>query len=350
MRHCWTWLVAIVVWALPTVAHAGPEDVCLNLMRGDVRDVENRYSERDTFNRYQNILKRANFKSFKEMSGQSGSFGLDIPLAKGLLGLSAEAESDDSRFRQEMEQFLSSNYEEAKSRFVDSVSSSKINEQLLAVYDSCQKNYFSTLRDRVGLITLVDLNDYSSFTVSIEATIPASIAQGLIIRQIEPAARIKCTENGEPVDFKTSRPSQDALMECTKKPNQRVQFRIRTNAGQSNTLTLPAEPVKTAEVAPEKPAPPPKVKVVWTSASAGEKPEIPPPTECSCIKGPDEEDETPNPTITNQCKGPVEFVGFRYGPTIGNQKTTFTLPAGQSVTIDMAGAQGGGLSGKNCPG
>lgn len=241
-------VLSALAWSSP--AFAGAEDLCLSVMKGDIKDRESRYSEEDTFRRYQNVIKNAHFRDYQEMSDQGGSLGLNIPIADALLGISAEGKSNSGSFRKEVDEFLNSTYDEARSHSQQDIRKETINSQLLSVVENCHNQYFGSLRNLVGLSTTVDLNDYSSFTVSLESTIPASTEQGLIIKQIEPIGLVRCTENGEPVALDKARPSQLALMECTKDPDKRVNLRIRTNAGISNLMVLPSPPP------PEKPRPP----------------------------------------------------------------------------------------------
>ena len=344
-------VLSTLAWSSP--AFAGAEELCLSVMKGDIRDRESSYSEQDTFRRYQNLLQTAHFKSYQEMSDAAGDLGIDIPMADAVVGFSAGGKTSSSTFQNEVDQFLNSTYDESRSHWKSDFRKETINGQLLRVVENCHNNYFSSLRDRVGLSTTVDLNDYSSFTITLQGFIPASTGQGLIIQAIEPTDRVHCTENGRPVDLVISRSSQQALMECTKDRDQTVSLRIMTNAGISNLMVLPKPPPpEPPHPAPLPPAPEPPYK--WTTALPYMPNRL---VRCSCAKvvpyG-----NSAGFLIVNNCHGPLTvWVGKDVANRVGapppprtpeNWFTEVTLRYGDKVDINLDGASGAmGVS--SCP-
>ena len=346
---------ATLIWSSP--AYADADDLCLSVMRGDIKDRESRYSEEDTFKRYQNIFKTAHFKSYEEMSGASGNLGIDIPIADALLGLSAGGKTDSRTFQNEVDQFLNSTYDEARAHSKSDVRKEVINAQLLSVVENCHNRYFGSLRDRVGLSTTVDLNDYSSFTISLESTIPAVTEQGLIIQQIEPAALVRCTENGKPVALGISRLSQVALMECIKDSERTVNLRIRTNAGISNVMVLP-KPPPPQPIHAAAPPPPPKPPYVWTAA-AQQWPSNPVFCTCSKIIPKGFGASFSGYVVVNNCHGSLSVAVVKDEidrtdtmpplPAPERLYTLVTLEPGKSIDIEVKGAKYSMAGETNCP-
>ncbi|HEY4547198.1 MAG TPA: hypothetical protein VIG90_12345 [Pedomonas sp.] len=324
--------------------------ICEKIAHGEVRDIENRYSNEQDFNRLKTILKQANLQSYQELEGSAGSLGIDLPVAKGILGLDAGAETNSAVFQKQMNEFYNMDYSEASKKRIFLQSSSKLNSLLLTVTDNCNKYYFATLRDRVRLVTIADLIGYDVFLLSIAANIPADLEQDFIIRQIEPSGLVKCTEGDKPAALDVPRRSRRAVLTCRKDPKQAMRVIVRTNSGTSNGILIPAEPPPTT--VKEQVSEPTIVEAVWTAQPEPAPMAVP----CTCLKvtpapvGDEVTEEPTEYTVTNDCNGQLIIHAYKRGPATGTLWSNVTLGQGQSVVFNFAGSTGAGIANKNCPG
>jgi len=243
--QCWWLLVVFAVVSFPTTVLAQQDDpasrVCLALLKQNVQDTNNVYSEQFHYEQYQNILKTANFSSYQQYSDQGGGLGITIPIADALIGFKGDYKTNSNTFQQEMSQFLSTNYAQSTTQYFYSQQTATMNSQLLAVAKDCQDHYYNTLKDRAQLSVTVEPDNFSEFVVKIVGYIPPPYDQHLKfqVTQIEPIPAVKCTESGRPVRLPETPTNGIALMTCTKDRNSNVQLAVATNLGLSQPLNLP---------------------------------------------------------------------------------------------------------------
>ena len=93
------------------------ERLCEAILKVDIRDIHSAYQDDEHFRRFQSMMKTADFQNSQQMSSEGGSLGLDIPLASGLLGLDASANSNSANFQTQMSSFENADYSEYADRF-----------------------------------------------------------------------------------------------------------------------------------------------------------------------------------------------------------------------------------------
>jgi hypothetical protein len=235
-------LVSVCPW-LASAQDDSAARLCLSLLQIDIKDTNQVFADEDHFNEFKSALQTANFNSYKDLEKAGGSLGLDIPIAKAIIGLSASAENDTGIFQQEMAKFLSTSYSKRMDRGRFQSVASHINSQLLSVAQECNSKYFETLKDRIRLSIEVEPQSYGKFVIKMFANTPQTMTERLVINQIEPADLITCTENGKALSLGTARPDNQALLNCAKDENQQILLVFRTNLG-SPTIRLPSKPTQ----------------------------------------------------------------------------------------------------------
>lgn len=345
------------LFAFPCAAQTDPAAaVCLAILKQNLYDSNDVYSAQYHFAQYQNILKTANFSSYAEYASKGAGLGLDIPLADGLIGFSGDYKSDNSTFQQQINTFLSSQYNESVDQAIFSQHSVTIDQQLVNVADHCQQNYYDSYKDRIHLSIRVEPNSYASFTVKLVGYIPPpfNVTQKLQVTQIEPSPDVKCKQGGADVSLPiVSDNSNIVLLTCTKDAGKNVQFAIATNLGLSDPINLPPTP----------PPPPPQTQAskhlhaIWTADHPMAN--MIPFMGCGCVSV--RNDLTAKKvTIVNNCSKPVPAIYVKdtedKGPLTpvtvkrdGRSFAYFILETDQDVVLDMNGAVGGYASFLACP-
>ena len=354
----WLLLYLCFVFLIPP-CHAQSDPaaaICMGILKENLYDSNNVYSAQYHFSQYQSILKNANFSSYAEYSSKGAGLGLDIPLADGLIGFSGDYKTDDSTFQQQMNSFLSSQYDNSIDQSVFSQQTMTINTQLVRVADNCQQNYFNALKDRIKLSIRVEPNDYGSFTVQIHGYIPQPFdrSQNLQITQIEPTPDVTCTSGGQPIRLPVTSDSSDiVLLRCTKSVDKNIQFAIATNLGLSDPIALPPMPPPT----PPRQATAASVKAVWSSSHPTAN--LFPYLGCGCVSlRNDPVHKTVN--IVNNCSQAVPTIYVKdtdkdgpFTPMVyerdGRSFAYFVLGAGQDAVLDMQNAVGGVATFLACP-
>lgn len=235
-----------MVFTFPLKARAQVDQsmtICTTLFSQGVNDVHNVYSDEQHFERFKDILRSLNIRTYSDLRREavSGSLGLSLPELDDLLGLdaSAEVDSSSSTFSNEYAKFLNSTWSDVSSRAVTSEMNSTISNALLAVYKDCEEHYFAAVLSAARqVVTIIPENPPSSFLMRVEVAFPSGVDQkGLRINQVAPRPDVNCSINGRSVVFPYQSTSNQALFTCTKPPHKSVAVLIQTNAG------VPAAPI-----------------------------------------------------------------------------------------------------------
>ena len=282
--------------------------LCVSLAKTDIRDTNYVYNDQTHYEQYKSLLKQTHLDDYGQYKDFAGKAGLNIPIADGIIGFSGNAKDDASVFRKQMDEFLTSTYQERADHIQQVSDSSKLNSEILSVIDHCNMAYFTTLKDLVEMRVEIVPSDYSTFQVTVDAKIPAAFK--LRITAIEPATLVHCTQNGSPVTLNVDLPTNQALMTCTKDPDQNIDFQVQSNVDVSKPINVPAVP-KPLPALPSNP-PTPSVAINWQNELPSVQTIIASP--CLCLhteSAIDPQNDIKTITATNGCPGSVSLVGAR---------------------------------------
>lgn len=280
--------------------------LCVSLAKGDIRDKNYAFSEESHFEEYKSKIKQLNLKEYKDLQGAAQKAGLDLPIAEGVIGLSAEGKSNSETFKKELNEFYNSTYSQKRDYLKTINSSSTLNSQLIKIIDNCNSNYFATLPNVVTVRVELVPQDYKLFQVQVIATIPPGLGK-LKLVSVEPSAYLTCKAGGESLKLDTVYDTNSALFTCSKAESQSISFQILTNAGISSAIRVPAKPLP-EPVAPTTPPPSPAViQTEWVSTP----PAIKTITQiCTCLN-PSPGDTYGEMQFKNVCMQDVEILAAR---------------------------------------
>jgi hypothetical protein len=236
-------------------------NICTSIFQSDMHDTNNVYSDQYHFSQFQGLLKTANFQSYQDYSQKGADLGIDVPVGDIIIGFSGDYKSNDQTFRTEMNEFLSSTFQEDMQHNVFSEQVTHINSMYLAVANSCVTKYFDSLKDKLKLSVSVSPSSYSEFTVTVTGYLPQGVASNspFKITGIEPTPDVRCTSHGRPVKFPKTYSTGQAAFACKKDAEKQYFFTVITDPiGISVPSLLPAKPI----AVPPPPLPPTPSKKV----------------------------------------------------------------------------------------
>lgn len=214
--------------------------------------LRNRYdvlTEQERYSQYRNRLCQIEASTLEQFEGRAGSLGLNIPLAKGMLGLSGSRSSQSGRFQSAYSEFCASTYADNtfRSRFSQSIA--EVNETLANNWERCHSQYLNTylqLNQTGTFISFVPQDDYQQFTV--EVTRKDTRVGDTSIENISPES-VRCRYGSQDViPGATTIDSNNFTLNCVKPEYSEVRFSLMTQAGVSNAINVPMDVLKYQEL------------------------------------------------------------------------------------------------------
>jgi len=218
--------------------------MCNTLAKGSLKDEKYAFSDEEHYQQLKSLLSTKHFSSYKEWEQSGESLGANVPLEDIVVGFSADAKSDSGKFQEELNTFLSSDYDEARDRMKSIKQDATFNSEMLDLLKVCVNN---TSRQMPGTYLEVIANSATDFDVIVHVTRPEGVPSLPVeIRNILPHAGItmNCTRQGPnqttvPISVGDSIPGGDLTMECRKNAEDEANLMVDTTMGPSSTVKLP---------------------------------------------------------------------------------------------------------------
>ena len=222
------------------------DNVCKESLNDGIRDNYSVYDTRTAAIEYQKRLCNIEASDYSTFSSKAGSLGIDVPFAKGILGLSASAQSDSGEFKKSFKSFCSD------TKFIDNSTSTLISKRELVnislanSYSECAEkfldsyialNKWGTFISVTPQTLMTGTPPLQSFTV--EVTSRAVIPTVKIKNILPNNPSIKCFYNNKPVAGGSIFNTTEFQLTCTKPADQAVTFSLDTLAGSSNKVKIP---------------------------------------------------------------------------------------------------------------
>lgn len=221
-----------------------------NIALSQIRENYFLLSEKEQFDDYQRRLCDEKFLSFDEFSSRGTELGLDIPLAKGMLGLSGSSDSQKSSFIEKYEKFceLNSATNAAKNRYLSNVS--KISDALANNWLKCHELHLNAYIEKYKYGTFIDVvpqDDFREFSVKVARY--SKRPDKVVIKSINPGRSVDCFWGRTKIEEgKTEIELNEFTLSCEKHPSRSIQFSIDTQEGASNVVQVPSQTSKLLEM------------------------------------------------------------------------------------------------------
>ena len=229
---------------------ADPAKVCNTVLSTGIKDNYSVLTEKRQFDMYQDRLCKSNFSSYKSFQAGSASLGLDIPLAKGLLGLDGSVEQNSQQFKENYYNYCESTYFNSQSKELFSSSISKVSNALVSSWAECKKDYINAwyqANDTGTNIAITPGDGFTSFIVHVDVKAGAE-KKPVEIFDIAPAGKLSCQRENKKIAPNYKVNLNEFLFTCTKPKHKEYTIAIDTNHGRSNSVTVPAETAKFSEL------------------------------------------------------------------------------------------------------
>lgn len=242
-------LFCAMAFTTGAVAQADISGVCGRILDGGIRDNYYLYTESELYDVYKSRLCDLKSENYDSFASSAGSLGINIPVAEGIVGLDAASRSNSGTFLAKYSAFCSSTYAQSdyKTRF--QVTQSQASVSLANAWSSCTKQYFDSWQAanaRGLLISVTPQDGWSELTVFIRRK--SSRANSWKITGIAPAS-MQCSYKALPLLInKTVIAENDIQLNCSKNPNLQASISITSSDGLSNSVTVPAQASRVAEL------------------------------------------------------------------------------------------------------
>jgi hypothetical protein len=236
----------------PVAAQTFDAQLCRVVFQHGIHDTSSILSEKQRFEQYQRQLCDARFESYEHLSSAAGKLGFSLPLAKGLLGLDAAAQTSGARFRQAYSNFCSSDFSQHQSSSRYQEHRANINADVLRTFESCVRTHKEAYLKQRGVFAEITLYDQSARFLMKVAVLPRGDFSGVRIDSIQPDGLIKCTYSGQSIRAgQTVINKIDFVLNCTKPKERRIPLLLETNYGSTDVVFIPAyEPQPSRPVQP----------------------------------------------------------------------------------------------------
>jgi hypothetical protein len=183
-------------------------------------------------------LNRDNFQSF---SNSATSIGLDIPIAKGIIGLDVSHEQNAGEFQSRLNLFCSSQYATYDRKDFFKVSTASVSHDLADTLKFCIQNQREALLNIKGaFVTIAPQGGLRNFVANLQLKSPAQ-AVAVKITTIAPEGQVSCVYKGNVVKPDTLLDGFNESLSCTKDPMAAINLVISTNLGTTEPVSVPAE-------------------------------------------------------------------------------------------------------------
>ena len=224
-------------------------ELCNAALSSGIRDNYYVFTERVQYEQYQDRLCDANFSSYDSFAQDASRFGLDLPVAEGVIGLAGDDQRKSQTFLVKYRKYCESSYFDStyKDRFM--AKSNRINSALTNSWLECHRAHVESWSkaNAYGLsISITPQDGFSEFTLHVERR--TKISGPIIITDITPAGAINCSRGGIRFQPEISIDRREFLFSCDKSPDRSVQVALDTSDGFSNTVLVPSQTRRISEL------------------------------------------------------------------------------------------------------
>ncbi len=232
-----------------TAVFSQEAEICNAALSSGLKDNYYVLTEREQYDQYQKRLCDAKFSSYSSFEEGTSSFGLNVPVAKGIIGLSGDQQKAEGQFKKSYSKYCESTYFDSSYRDRFQSYSSNVSTALAESWLECQKthvNAWLALNQLGVFLSVTPQDNFSDFTLQVARKTAA--VDPITISDITPAGAMECNREGAAFKPKEKIDRREFTYTCSKNPNKSLRVSMDTSDGISNTVTIPSQTSKLSEL------------------------------------------------------------------------------------------------------